>query len=181
MPARSSQQPAPPWNPYIAGALTGLAIALALLLSNESFGALPLYAYLSKGIKIFLEGRSLGELDPYGRPLLRLNWQVLFTLGIPLGAWLGAVLYNDFRWQSVPPLWRRRFGPDARRRAIWAFVGGFIALFGTRIAMGCPSGLGLSGMVLLSIGGFVGMAAFFAGGLLMAQLIYRGRLDRGEQ
>jgi hypothetical protein len=57
-------------------------------------------------------------------------------------------------------------------RAIMAFLGGFIMLLGARIADGCTSGNGLSGIALLSIGSMTVIASMFVGGILVA-LFYK--------
>ena len=54
-----------------------------------------------------------------------------------------------------------------------AFVAGFLMLFGARIADGCTSGHGLSGMAHLSVGSTVAVAAMFAGGIATALLLLR--------
>ena len=43
------------------------------------------------------------------------------------------------------------------------FVGGILLVFGARLAGGCTSGHGLSGMASLSIASFVTVASMFAG------------------
>jgi uncharacterized membrane protein YedE/YeeE len=46
-------------------------------------------------------------------------------------------------------------------------------LFGARIAGGCTSGHGISGMAQLSAGSTLAVAAMFAGGILTAMLLLR--------
>jgi len=46
-------------------------------------------------------------------------------------------------------------------------------LLGARIAGGCTSGHGISGMAQLSVGSMVAVAAMFAGGILTATLLMR--------
>ena len=48
-------------------------------------------------------------------------------------------------------------------------------MFGARLAGGCPSGHGLSGLSQLAVSGFLAAAGFFAGGIIMARLLYRGK------
>ncbi len=168
------------WSPYLAGALTGLAITLSYLFSDKAFGATPAYAYLAKAIGLLIHERGLLALDSLGRYELRPSWFQAFAVGIPLGALLAAFLFNDFKWQAVPPLWRARFGASAVKRGVVAFIGGAIAMIGVRLAMGCPSGLGLSGMVELSLSGFLGFAVFFIGGAVMALVLYPARARRSE-
>lgn len=170
--ATPSKQPSRAWSPYLAGALTGLVLTLAMLFDDRQFGATPFYAWLTKGLSMLLHGYSVLQVDALGRLTMRPSWFVTFGLGIVLGSGLAAWLFRDFRWQAVPATWQARFGPSQAKRALWGFVGGLIALFGVRMATGCPSGLGLSGMVMLSASGFIGFAAFFAGGLVMARLLY---------
>ena len=69
-------------------------------------------------------------------------------------------------------MWRERFGSSAAKRAVVAFLGGLIALFGARLAGGCPSGHGLSGTMQLSVSGFIAAACFFIGGIVVARRLY---------
>ncbi|KAK0714827.1 hypothetical protein B0H67DRAFT_490339 [Lasiosphaeris hirsuta] len=52
-----------------------------------------------------------------------------------------------------------------------ASLGGFLMILGSRIAGGCTSGHGISGMSLMSISSFVTIAATFAGGTLVGLLM----------
>jgi uncharacterized membrane protein YedE/YeeE len=45
-------------------------------------------------------------------------------------------------------------------------------MVGARLADGCPSGHGLSGMMQLSVSSFVAMAMFFGFGALVAHFMY---------
>ena len=47
------------------------------------------------------------------------------------------------------------------------------AVMGARLADGCPSGHGLSGMMQLSVSSFVALAFFFGIGAIIANLMYR--------
>jgi hypothetical protein len=46
------------------------------------------------------------------------------------------------------------------------------------MAGGCPSGHGLSGLMQLSISGFIALVCFFVGGLITARLVYGGDNNR---
>ena len=67
---------------------------------------------------------------------------------------------------------RARLASPFKRYAI-AFIGGFVMLFGARIADGCTSGHGLSGMAQFAVGSTVAIAAMFAGGIAAAMLLLR--------
>jgi uncharacterized membrane protein YedE/YeeE len=74
----------------------------------------------------------------------------------------------------ISPVWARATGTTTlAARAPLAFAAGFIMLFGARIAGGCTSGHGISGMAQLSAGSTLAVAAMFAGGILTATLLFR--------
>ena len=81
---------------------------------------------------------------------------------------------RSFKWEAVPPTWAARFGPSIGLRSVMAFLGGIVAMFGARLADGCPSGHGLSGLMQLSISGFVALAMFFGAGVVVARFTYGG-------
>ena len=58
--------------------------------------------------------------------------------------------------------------------AIGAFIGGVIAMFGARLANGCPSGHGLAGASQLAVSGYLALIFFFIGGMISANLLYKG-------
>ena len=64
---------------------------------------------------------------------------------------------------------------DARRYAD-AFMGGFLILFGARLAGGCTSGHIISGMTQLAVSSTIFAAAVFAGGIGTAKLMKAWRV-----
>jgi hypothetical protein len=82
---------------------------------------------------------------------------------------------RSLKLESVPPTWEKRFGPSIGKRAAGAFLGGIVAMVGARMADGCPSGHGLSGMMQLSVSSFFALAMFFSVGVLVASLVYGRR------
>jgi uncharacterized membrane protein YedE/YeeE len=56
-----------------------------------------------------------------------------------------------------------------------AFAGGVVAMVGARMADGCPSGHGLSGMMQLSVSAFIALPMFFLVGMIVASLVYGRR------
>ncbi|KAI1647997.1 uncharacterized protein F4817DRAFT_88929 [Daldinia loculata] len=61
--------------------------------------------------------------------------------------------------------------PDTTIEPIRAILGGVLLAVGSRMAGGCTSGHGISGISLLSISSFVTVAAMFAGGAGVAAII----------
>jgi hypothetical protein len=100
-------------------------------------------------------------------------WQVAVVVGIGLGA-LVSMRLSGTRRATISPVWARAMGTSTlTARAPIAFFGGFIALLGARIAGGCTSGHGISGIAQLSVGSTVAVAAMFAGGIATAMLLRR--------
>jgi hypothetical protein len=70
------------------------------------------------------------------KELNHIDWQWMFVMGIFLGSLLASKLFGDFRWQAVPLMWEKRFGPSRGKRGLVAFAGGAVAMFGARLADG---------------------------------------------
>ncbi|MBP1732860.1 MAG: protein of unknown function YeeE/YedE [Deltaproteobacteria bacterium] len=66
----------------------------------------------------------------------KIDWQWMFVVGIFFGSLIAASSSRTFRWQAVPDMWRERFGASKGKRAVVAFIGGAVAMFGARLADG---------------------------------------------
>jgi len=75
------------------------------------------------------------------------------------------------RWWSASARALGTASPGTRYAV--AFVAGFLMLFGARLADGCTSGHGLSGVAQLGVGSTVAVAGMFAGGIAAAMLFLR--------
>ncbi|EKX35577.1 hypothetical protein GUITHDRAFT_79713 [Guillardia theta CCMP2712] len=58
------------------------------------------------------------------------------------------------------------------RQYLNAFVGGFCAIFGSRLASGCTSGHGLSGVALLSLKSMFAVPGMFGGGIVLGFIYF---------
>ena len=100
-------------------------------------------------------------------------WQMAMVIGIALGAFISTTI-SGARRQIISPVWKRAVGIDTlASRAPMAFAGGFIMVVGARIADGCTTGHGISGMAQLAVGSTVAVAAMFAGAIATALLMKR--------
>jgi uncharacterized membrane protein YedE/YeeE len=99
----------------------------------------------------------------------------MLVIGIFLWSLISSATDRSFKLESVPPTWKKRFGPSIGKRAVGAFLGGIVAMVGAQMADGCPSGHGLSGVMQLSVSFIVVLAMFFSVGVLFAALIYERR------
>jgi uncharacterized membrane protein YedE/YeeE len=166
------------WNPYLAGALTGVLLILSVLVDGKYFGASTTFARTAAKVeavagidthRIEYFTTKGGKYGPESIP----DWQVLFVIGIALGGLGASLASGTFKIQRVPPMWAARFGERPLWRNLAAFAGGVILLFGARLAGGCPSGHGLSGLSQLAVSGLVALAFFFAGGWVTTKILYR--------
>lgn len=162
------------WSPYLAGIIIGLLQIPTFLLMSTALGASS--SFVTVGAHL------AGLLDP-GVEKVRYFashmwgaknwWQVAVVGGIATGAYLSMSL-SGARRQSISPAWARVMGTSKfGARAPVAFLGGFVMLIGARIAGGCTSGHGISGIAQLSVGSMLAVAAMFAGGILTARVITR--------
>jgi len=160
------------WNPYLAGALTGLLGVFSVAVAGKFMGASTTFVRASGMIEKIFAPEAVANSAYYMSKGVKFDWQFLFVLGIFLGALIASLTSKTFVWQPVPEMWKNRHGGSVTRRAIVAFVGGIVAMYGARLAGGCPSGHGLSGLTQLSVSGFIAAACFFGGGILMAAIVY---------
>ena len=68
--------------------------------------------------------------------------------------------------------WEKYKGNNFGKRAFWAFVGGFILIFGARMAGGCTSGHVISGGIQLAASSLAFAVFVFAGLLLTGKYFY---------
>jgi hypothetical protein len=163
------------WSPYVAGILIGLLQIPAFLIIETALGASSSYVTLGGLIASWMDP-SILHIEYVAKHVAATAknwWQVAFVGSIAIGALLSMRLSGAKR-QAISPIWERALGSasPAKRYAV-AFVAGFLMLFGARIADGCTSGHGLSGMAQLAVGSTVAVAAMFAGGIAAALLLLR--------
>ncbi|HET9424356.1 MAG TPA: YeeE/YedE thiosulfate transporter family protein [Gemmatimonadaceae bacterium] len=93
----------------------------------------------------------------------------MLVIGLLIGGFLSSRLGGRGRAPAVERVHAAE-RTDARRY-VDAFVGGFLILFGARLAGGCTSGHIISGMTQLAVSSTIFAAAVFAGGIGTAKLI----------
>lgn len=73
---------------------------------------------------------------------------------------------------TAPQVWRDRYGPSGAKRLAVAALGGFVVLFGARLAGGCTSGHMMSGMMQTAVSGYLFAMAAFAAAVPTAIAVY---------
>lgn len=99
------------------------------------------------------------------------SWLMAFVLGMAIGGFIAGRTFT-VPVRDVPELWEKRFGKSRVKRFLAAFVGGFLILFGARLAGGCTLGLFISGSTQLAISGLYFGVVIFAVAMLTARLLY---------
>ena len=156
-------------NPYLGGVLLGLVLLAANFVSGRGLGA-------SGAIKSVV-ATTIGTVNkeaissmPFmaeyaeshsGSPMK--SWLVFQMLGVIVGGFLSGAVAGRLKLkvEHSPKI-------TSRRRLIFALAGGVLFGFGSQLGRGCTSGSALSGMAVLSLGGFVTMIAIFGTAFAMA-------------
>jgi uncharacterized membrane protein YedE/YeeE len=160
------------WSPYLVGAGIGVLIWTAFLLSDHPLGCSTAYAKTAGMVEVAVSRDSAEAMPYYQKISPAIDWQWTLLIGIIVGAFLSAFLSGTFTILLVPPFFASHFGMDPLLRAITALAGGVLLGFGARLAGGCTSGHGISGTLQLSLVSWVAAICFFAGGILVAGLVF---------
>ena len=163
------------WSPYLAGMVIGLLQIPAFLVIETALGTSSSYVTFGTAIASWVDP-SLLQMDYVTKHLaanVKNFWQVALVAGIALGAFVSMKI-SGTRRQPISPIWTRALGSSLPAvRYVVAFGAGFLMLVGARIADGCTSGHGLSGLAQLSVGSTVAVTAMFIGGIVTALLALR--------
>ncbi len=155
-------------NPYFGGVLLGIVLILTFYITGRGLGAsgaakstvvtsvqtiTPAYAEKSHYIRQFISD----DIHPMN------NWLVFEVIGVFAGALLSGILYGRLKpkVEHSPKI-------TTKKRLIVALLGGMLFGFGSQLARGCTSGAALSGMAVLSLGGFITMMSIFGSAYLFA-------------
>src|SRR5690606_3919717 len=104
--------------------------------------------------------------------LPKIDWETSLVVGILAGSYLAARAAGERSTGALPRHWRRRFGPSRAKRAVAAFLGGAVMMFGARMAKGCTSGHGLTGNIELAASSWLFTPLMFASAALTARALY---------
>jgi hypothetical protein len=156
-------------NPYLGGVLLGIVLLAANFVSGRGLGASgaikstvvtavttlsPSSEENSEFVKEFRQSHS-------GNPMK--TWLVFEMLGVLVGGFLSGAIAGrlKFKVEHSPKI-------TSNKRLLLALGGGVLFGFGSQLGRGCTSGSALSGMAVLSLGGFITMMAIFGTAFAMA-------------
>jgi uncharacterized membrane protein YedE/YeeE len=136
-------------NPIVGGILIGVAQATSVLFTRKTLGVSSAYEDVGKYFWSLFDGIKKPAAN-----------NVAFAAGVMAGAKIISQyipVASEASGFTVSPL--------------AAVLGGFLLIFGGRLAGGCPSGHGISGMATMSWSSFVTVASMFGSGIAAALLL----------
>ncbi len=151
------------WNPYLAGIALGVVLFATFFVTGHGLGvsgattSLTAVGAAAVAPNVVAQGSYLSGYARFGLNHW-IDWEVL---GLAIGALAGCLIAGRFDPMVDGPT---RLGPLAR--LVLAALGGTVTGFAARMAMGCTSGMGLSGSAPLAAAGFLFLIGFFGAGLL---------------
>ena len=149
-------------------------IALAILnaiiflkaTSNRPIGASTSFPYLADLLTGTTQNQYFNTIKTHGA------WEVIFLAGAFIAGLSISLIKKEFKLTLIYSNWEKFKGNNANQRILWAFFGGFLLIFGARMAGGCTSGHILSGGMQLAISSLVFAVFTFAGLLITGRYFY---------
>lgn len=124
------------WNPYVAGALSGLVSVFSVWVTGKFIGVSTTFVRTAGMIERVFGAERVAKMEYFIKEKPVIDWQWMFVVGILVGAFIAAITSGDFKLTALPERWEKRFGPSRLKRGIVAFAGGVIGMFGARLADG---------------------------------------------
>jgi uncharacterized membrane protein YedE/YeeE len=160
-------------NPYLAGFLLGLVLLATVFITGRGLGASGALKSVVTSTVWAVAPQHAAKDDFYSsshpqgqNPLM--EWLVFEALGVILGAFVSGVISDRLRFTLERPP-----GVKPWIRVVGAFAGGALFGLGSQLGRGCTSGAALSGMAVLSAGGFLTMLAIFGSAYAVAYFFRR--------
>lgn len=154
-------------SPVVGGLIIGLVQLFSVAVRKSLLGVSTVYEDVGDWLLYYATSSPSDKKDDdkaVAKKIPAIN-SITFSLAIYAGAWALASLVPYF---GVSP--SSAAATSAIPPAV-AVLGGFTMAIGSRIAGGCTSGHGISGMSLFSISSYITMASAFVGGGLVGLLL----------
>ena len=150
-------------------------IALAILniivfssaVTNRPIGASTAFPYVADLLSGLTNNDYYAKIENAG------NWEMIFLAGAFIAALSISLIKKDFKLVLIYDNWKKYKGDSKLKRIIWSFVGGFILIFGARMAGGCTSGHILSGGMQLAYSSLFFAVFTFIGLLATGKFFYK--------
>mmetsp|Transcript_42376 Transcript_42376/g.106919 ORF Transcript_42376/g.106919 Transcript_42376/m.106919 type:complete len:311 (+) Transcript_42376:140-1072(+) len=142
------------WPAYVAGAGIGLLQLPLITMLRQTIGTSSSYVTCVANTVCAAAPNSDLAKNQYLQRKKHGYWQVGLVGGVMAGAFLSSHLSGSFASASA-----------LAQSPLLSLLGGFLIVGGSRLADGCTSGHGISGMSSLALTSFVAVPAMFAAGI----------------
>ncbi|KAL8408494.1 hypothetical protein RB594_007073 [Gaeumannomyces avenae] len=163
------QQQQQPVHPVIGGLLIASAQLVSLLARKAMLGSSAAFEDAADYLlwlwrRVLSTGADSRPGSKEGKQPRPKTGSLVFAAGMALGAWVLGRGWAPAAAAAVALPGPPTSGGSAARAAL----GGFLMIVGSRLAGGCTSGHGISGMSLLSISSMVTIGSAFASGIVLS-------------
>ncbi len=143
------------------------AIVFLKALTNRPIGASTSYPYVAD---LFTDTT---QNDYFTKIKIPGHWELIFLSGAFLAGLILSLIKKEFSFTLIHSNWKENKGSSSLKRIVYAFIGGFILIFGARMAGGCTSGHILSGGMQLALSSLIFAVFVFTGLLITGKLFYK--------
>jgi uncharacterized membrane protein YedE/YeeE len=143
------------------------AITFSTFMADRPIGASTTYPYVSDLLTGLSQNDYFAKIQKPG------HWELIFLSGAFLSALTISIVKKEFKLKLIYSNWEKYKGNSPVKRIIWAFIAGFILIFGARMADGCTSGHILSGGMQLAASSLIFAVFVFTGLLVTGKIFYR--------
>ncbi|KAJ3072516.1 hypothetical protein HDU98_003455 [Podochytrium sp. JEL0797] len=157
------------WSPFSSGLAIGFVQLIHMLATGDTIGLSSVYPYLGS-VFVRAMDQDWKKNTPFYAGYVNLAHSLRFTAGVIAGAYISFIMGGHAFGSGIGELSVSAAAYDAATIAR-VVVGGILLVYGSRVAGGCTSGHGLSGMAQLSTASFLTVAAMFGGGGLVALVV----------
>lgn len=153
---------------FLSAAGIALVALTIFIVSDRVLGASTFYPYIADRLT------GLTDNDYYIKQVQQSGfYEMKFLAGAFLSGLAYSLVKGEFKIRLLQENWIKLKGTSSTGRIFWAFNGGFLLLFGARLAGGCTSGHIISGGMQLAVSSWVFAIFVFAGFLTTGRFFYR--------
>lgn len=162
------------WSPFAVGAGIGALSVFTLASAKKPLGITTPFEGTAAAIsqKVAPEVTKVNRYLAQSEQVPRLDWEWMLAASVIAGSALSAMTSGDRSRGVVPELWARAQGPSPTKRYAAAFIGGALMMFGARMAKGCTSGHGISGVLQLAASSWLFSPVMGVSAALAARLLF---------
>ncbi len=155
--------------------ISGIALAILNLVvfssavTNRPIGASTTFPYVADLLTGFTNNDYFNNIKKPG------HWELVFLTGAFAAGVVISLIRKDFKLILLHDNWKKHKNNSSISRIIWSFLGGFILLFGARMAGGCTSGHILSGGMQFAFSSLFFAIFVFVGILITGKYFYKSK------